>query len=264
MSPEEFERVLAAFPDVEKVELQGVGEVFLNDRVFELVRKATDRGITVQTFSNASLIDRATARKIVASGLSLINFSLDGADEPTFRTLRKGGTLKRFKRSVRNLQLAKAAAGATHPTVNLMVVLQRDNKAQVSRMLAIAEELGAETVIFTKINSGTRPGLEEKLLTEDDRRGFAALPEYRGKAKVVWAVTPWTKDERMACYWPQGMTYVTVEGNVTPCCNYFDENELNLGNVFRQSGPEVWNGEPYKAFRRRLWSGDLPSKCQTC
>lgn len=264
MTPEQFERVLAAFPEVEKVELQGVGEVFLNPRVLEIIRSATERGVRVHTFSNASRITRSLAFEIVRSGLELINFSMDGADEDTFRRLRKGGTLARYKRCVTNLLQARAALGSDTPKIGVMSVLSKANMAQVPQLVAIAEELGVDHLIFTKLNAGPKPDQEPLLLSDEDREALLALPAYEGPVEVVWAITPWTKAERMDCYWPKSMSYVTVEGDVTPCCNYFDSRELSLGNVFQQDGAEIWNGEPYREFRKQLLSGHLPHHCQVC
>lgn len=264
LGPEEFRRILDAFPDVEKLELQGVGEVFLNPRIFEVIRVAVERGIRVHTFSNASKIDRDTARGIVESGLALINFSMDGADEDTFRRLRKGGTLGRYRRCVTNLIQARAALGSATPHIGIMTVLSKRNYRQVPRMLAIAEELGVDTITFTKLNAGVKEDQQDITLGPEERAELDALPTRSGRLEVIHAYTPWTKEERMNCYWPKSMAYVTVEGHVTPCCNYYDDRTLNLGNVFEQSGPEIWNGEPYKAFRRRLWNGDLPDMCSSC
>lgn len=264
MTPEQFASVLAAFPTVEKIELQGVGEVFLNPAVLDLIRVATDRGVRVHTFSNASKIDRALAFDIVRSGLEHINFSMDGADETTFRRLRKGGTLKRYRRCVTNLLQARAALGSKTPGIGVMSVLSKENMDQLPQMLAIAEELGVDSLIATKLNEGPKPDQRPLLLDEEDRAALDALLPYRGRVELIPAWTPWTTAERMDCYWPKGMTYVTIEGDVTPCCNFFDSREINLGNVFQQSGDEIWNGEAYKEFRRRLAAGDLPSKCQTC
>jgi radical SAM protein with 4Fe4S-binding SPASM domain len=264
MTPDAFRRVLDGFPTVEKVELQGIGEVFLNPCILEIVRIAAERGIHVHTFSNASRIEPDTARGIVTSGLAAINFSMDGADEPTFRKLRKGGTLKRYKRCVTNLVQARAAAGSRTPHIGIMTVLSKANYRQVPRMLAIAEELGVDSIILTKINAGPKPELERLLLGAEERRWIQALPRHRGRVNVVWAYTPWTKRERIECYWPRHMSYVTVEGDVTPCCNYYDSREIKLGNVFEQSGAEIWNSEAYRAFRKRLLSGDLPERCKTC
>jgi radical SAM protein with 4Fe4S-binding SPASM domain len=264
MTLAEFRAVLDAFPTVQKIELQGLGEVFLNPCVMDIIREASGRGLSVHTFSNASKIERETALEIVRAGLAFVNFSMDGADEPTFRKLRKGGTLKRYKRCVTNLIEAKAALRSETPTIGIMTVLSKANYRQIPRMLAIAEELGVETIIFTKLNAGPKEELVELLLGDEERDWIRSLPPYRGKVRVIWAYTPWTFEERVRCYWPQQMSYVTVEGDVTPCCNYYDSREIKLGNVFEQSGEEIWNGEPYRAFRRRLMSGDLPERCKIC
>ncbi len=264
MTPEEFARVLDAWPTVRKIELQGLGEVFLNEHLLPILAEARRRGIEVHTFSNASKVDRALAFDVVRSGLALINFSMDGSDEATFRRLRKGGTLARYKRCVTNLVAARAALGSATPRIGIMSVLSKANAQQVPHMLAIAEELGVDTITFTKINVEPKPDQAPLELDGEDRGRLDALPGYRGKVQVVPAYAPWTKEQRMDCHWPRYMAYVTVEGHVTPCCNYFDERELSLGNVFEQSGEEIWNGEPYKRFRRELLNGHLPSKCETC
>jgi radical SAM protein with 4Fe4S-binding SPASM domain len=264
MSVAELDRVLDAFPTVKKIELQGLGEVFLNPCVLDIVRAASARGIEVHTFSNASRIERDSAFAIVRSGLALVNFSLDGADEPTFRRLRKGGTLERYKRCVTNLVEARAALASRTPRIGVMSVLSRANVRQIPRLLAIAEELGTDTIVFTKLNSTPKPELVALELGPEEQAWIRSLPPYDGKLEVVWGTTPWTRQERIDCYWPRHMAYVTVEGDVTPCCNYFDSRELSFGNVLRQGGAEVWNGEAYRAFRRRLMSGDLPDRCRTC
>jgi radical SAM protein with 4Fe4S-binding SPASM domain len=264
MTAAELRRILDAFPDAAKIELQGVGEVFLNQELFDLIKVATDRGIQVHTFSNASRIERSTAAAVVASGLTLINFSMDGADEPTFKKLRKGGTLKRYRRCVLNLIEARAAAGVTHPTIGVMSVLSKANYRQAPQMIAIAESLGVDHIILTKLNAGPKPDQVPLLLGAEELAWLDALPPYRGPLEVHRAYTPWTRAERMDCYWPKSMTYVTVDGDVTPCCNYYDSRELKLGNVYEQSGAEIWNGEAYRAFRRKLLAGELPSKCKTC
>ncbi len=264
MSVEELERVLDAFPSVKKIELQGLGEVFLNPCVLDIIRAAAARGIHVHTFSNASKIERDTAFEIVRSGLELVNFSMDGADEPTFRKLRKGGTLKRYKRCVTNLMEARAALGSPTPKVGVMVVLSKANYRQIPRMLAIAEELGVDSIVFTKLNATPKKELEELELGDAEREWIRALPRYDGRVEVVWAYTPWTKQQRMECYWPRHMAYVTVEGDVTPCCNYYDSREIKFGNVFQESGEAIWNNEAYREFRRRLMNGDLPDRCKTC
>lgn len=260
----EFEKILDAFPGVEKVELQGLGEVFLNPELFALIRAARARGIEVHTYSNASKVSAEVAFGLVESGLGLINFSMDGADAETFRTLRKGGQLHVYKRCVSNLLAARRALGAERPIIGVMSVLSKHNVRQVPALLAIAEELGVDAITFTKLNGSHVDGQERLELDESDREWLRALPPYDGKLEVHWGFEPWTKEQRMGCYWPRHMAYVTVEGDITPCCNFFDSRELNLGNVHAQSGREIWNDRPYREFRKRLLAGDLLDKCKRC
>jgi radical SAM protein with 4Fe4S-binding SPASM domain len=264
LSVEEVRRVLDAFPTVKKIELQGIGEVFLNPCILDIVRTAVERDIQVHTFSNASKVDRETAYATVRSGLALVNFSMDGSDEPTFRKLRKGGTLKRYKRCVTNLVEARSALGSKTPVIGVMTVLSKRNVRQIPRMLAIAEELGVDTIVFTKINAAANPEIEEILLGDEERDWIRSLPPYHGKVEVVWAYDEWTTQQRMDCYWPRHMSYVTAEGDVTPCCNFYDARELSFGNVFREDGESIWNGERYREFRRRLMAGDLHDRCKKC
>ncbi|MFT5284101.1 MAG: radical SAM protein with 4Fe4S-binding SPASM domain [Planctomycetota bacterium] len=264
MSPDEFARVLDAFPTVEKIEMQGIGEVFLNPQVFDLIRIATDRGIQVQTFSNASVIDREMAHKIVESGIAVINFSMDGADEETFRKLRKGGTLERYKRCLNNIVQAKRVLGSETPRLGMMCVLAKNNMDQVPKMVAIAEELGVSSVMFTKLNLMAGDKLLPIALDSEDTKALNAMPAYKGRVEVITSVTPWTLEQRSKCYWPQSMAYVTVEGHVTPCCNYLDSREMMMGSIHEKSGDEIWNDEPYREFRKSLLAGNLPTMCQNC
>ncbi|MEX1026273.1 MAG: radical SAM protein [Planctomycetota bacterium] len=259
-----FEHILDQFPHAKRVEMQGLGEVFLNPCVLDLIRAAVARGVLVQTFSNASKIDRATARQLVEVGLHTINFSMDGSNEETFRKARKGGTLARYKRSVANLVEARRAVGSATPHIGVMTVLSKLNVHQVPQMLAIAEGLGVDRIIFTKINAAANPDLRPLTLGKQEAAYLSSLPPYEGRLEVSWATTPWTKQERIDCYWPKHMAYVTVKGTVTPCCNHWDEGDNPLGNVLEQTGAEVWNSEDAKAFRRRLWNGDLPQRCREC
>lgn len=264
MDLERFQAILDKFPDVKRVELQGLGEVFLNPCILDLIRYANSRGVMVQTYSNASKITREIARDLITSGLHTINFSMDGADEERFRKARKGGTLARYKRSVANLVEARNAAGSATPFIGVMTVLSKLNVHQVPRLLAIAEGLGVDRITFTKMNAAANPELRPLTLGKAEYAYLESLPPYKGRLEVTWATTPWTKAERIDCYWPKHMVYVTVKGAVTPCCNYWSEDEIVYGNALTQSADEIWNSSTATDFRKQLWSGNLPKRCREC
>ena len=55
---------------------------------------------------------------------------------------------------------------------------------------------------------------------------------------------------------------VAPTGEVYPCCRA--PRELVMGNVREETVEEIWNGEKYREFRRRMFAGDYPDPCSTC
>src|SRR5215470_6764789 len=74
---------------------------------------------------------------------------------------------------------------------------------------------------------------------------------------------PWS-----ACRRPWTLAYVTVSGNVLPCCiapwitGHYDG--IILGNLYRESLEEVWWGKRYADFRRDLQTAEPPEPCRGC
>lgn len=74
---------------------------------------------------------------------------------------------------------------------------------------------------------------------------------------------PWS-----ACHRPWRLIYITVHGNVLPCCfapwvaEHYDE--IILGNIFKQSLEEIWYGTKYQIFRDALMSSCPPDTCKSC
>ena len=71
---------------------------------------------------------------------------------------------------------------------------------------------------------------------------------------------PWSH-----CRRPWTLVYVTVHGNVLPCCIspfVADPYEgIVLGNFFEQSLEAIWSGDGYAAFRGALLTVSLPQPC---
>ena len=73
------------------------------------------------------------------------------------------------------------------------------------------------------------------------------------------------------CYAPWGYIIVDVNGDVHPCCFYYKV----LGNLYKNSLEEIWNGEGYITLRK-AWNGEgyitprksiifgIPPECWDC
>ena len=57
---------------------------------------------------------------------------------------------------------------------------------------------------------------------------------------------------------------MTSGGVVQPCCMVMGDDRVVLGRLTEQNFPDIWYGEAYRDFRRRL-AGDEPSDvCRGC
>src|SRR5690242_7328211 len=127
MSPELFRRLVDADPGLTRLTLQGLGEPLLQPHLTEMVAYAKERGIEVGFNSNAMLLSRPKADRLVALGLDWLHVSLDGATAETYEGIRSGADFERVGRNLRGLQEAKRAAGADRPWVRVVFVAMRRN-----------------------------------------------------------------------------------------------------------------------------------------
>lgn len=72
------------------------------------------------------------------------------------------------------------------------------------------------------------------------------------------------KDNPSFCMLGLLHTYVAPDGNVMPCC-VGDVTKPPLGNINEVSSwDEIWNGEKYKEFRRKMVAGEKNAICSFC
>src|SRR3954452_24766020 len=83
-----FARLLGDFPDLEELQLQGLGEPMMHPRFFDMVALAAARGIRVGVNTNLTLLDTRRAELCVRSGLADLHASLDGASAETYEYIR--------------------------------------------------------------------------------------------------------------------------------------------------------------------------------
>src|SRR5581483_1989007 len=69
LSWENFLRISAQFPDMQRAVLHGIGEPLINHELPRMIEYLKARGVTVLFNTNATLLTETWARKLLASGL---------------------------------------------------------------------------------------------------------------------------------------------------------------------------------------------------
>ena len=88
------------------------GEPLLSPHIDTMIEAASARGIATTINTNFSVpFDRARAERLVASGLTELTVSIDGAHQATYEQYRVRGDLERVLHNCRLVGDARGASG---------------------------------------------------------------------------------------------------------------------------------------------------------
>jgi radical SAM protein with 4Fe4S-binding SPASM domain len=296
---EDFLALVDGLPELRRVTLQGLGEPLLSPHLVDMVRHAAAHGIEVGFNTNGTLLGRDVAHELVEAGLGWLHVSLDGAVPATYEDVRHGtgmaprpGQFERVVGNLRGLVAARATRGASSPRIQLVFVAMRRNVRELPALVRLAADVGVDEVWVQNLShtfSDTDPSgryaemrayaADEALFDRGDEEaasmGRRAFDDARAAAAGcgVGLRLPRLEPEphdgprtagEPGCSWPFDSAYVTHRGDVQPCCMVMGSDRATLGSIRERSFGEVWSGERYRAFRRRLLGDDPPDVCRGC
>jgi MoaA/NifB/PqqE/SkfB family radical SAM enzyme len=258
MGRETFGRVLSQFPQVINLSLNGFGEALQHPQFFELVADARRRlpWAKIGIYTNGNLIDDARAERLVGSGLTELNVSIDAARPETYRRVRRGGELAAVHAGIRRLVRFRRAAGARLPMIGTNFVLLNDNEGELVPFIEQSAELGVDfinCVTYATYDWGfdnrRSPG-SYRLELAAGRQRMAEL----GVTSKSFATDDlsWTDQKRpfdCSFFWGSPLR-ITWSGDVAlGCCTPFKET-FSYGNVLAEPFERIWNGPAF--VRNRL------------
>jgi MoaA/NifB/PqqE/SkfB family radical SAM enzyme len=281
----EFRRILDRFPALERVLLHGIGEPLLNAELPAMIAHAKGRGAHVLFNSNAITLGERWQAALVDAGLDELRVSLDGSTPETYRRVRGVDAFDRVLRNLESFAAYRRRRGAAHPRVSLWFTGLQDNVRELPGLVPIAVRAGAAGIHLQRLVYygqglaverqslyGRTSGEHERLIRETADAAAAAGIEFSASGATTPEVSltphgastrPWSH-----CRRPWTLVYVTVHGNVLPCCIapwVADPYEGSiLGNLFEQSLEEIWWGPGYEDFRGALLTETPPQPCRGC
>jgi len=227
------------------------GEPLLHPELFDIVRRAKQRGFGINVTSNGTTLARDAAR-LGRERVDSLSVSIDGR-EATHDALR--GAAGAYRRAVEGMHALRREA----PQVALSVyaVATNRNAAELGDVLDLARDLGAD-FNFWPVNGA--PALY--LTAEADRTAYRALVARLAAESEEFA--------RRRAYYETGLRYhaaggdlrvrclglsdqvgLGVDGRVLPCC-VWGEDSLVLGNALQEGLKPLLASERAAALRARL------------
>ncbi len=285
---EGFRRIIDQMPHLDRVIMHGMGEPLLNKDIYRMVEYASkERKLKTIMSSNGMPLDEASARKLIANGLQVLSLSVDGATRETYEKIRVRGNFDRLVRNIRRLIELKKEMNSETPWTYLSMVCMKDNIHEFLKLIELAKELGVaavqpqymhfwgkdqETVVSVKgVNIKDEIHGKQNLfdnIPRDEMAEIRRMSNEKAAELGVQLIRPffeWEASDHTLCHVPWVDIYITADGYAIPCpIQGTDPRLVNFGNLFEKSFDEIWNGDLYKDFRRRLVSDDPSPICRDC
>jgi putative metalloenzyme radical SAM/SPASM domain maturase len=154
MSPAVFGALAPAFPHLETLVLNGVGESLLHPHLEAFISRA--RGLLpdrawVGFQTNGVLLSDSRAASLVDAGLDRVCLSLDAVSHDSFRSIREGGEVRDVESAFAALSRARGRHRNNDLRVGIEFVLMRDNLPELPSALIWAARQGATFAIVTQL-----------------------------------------------------------------------------------------------------------------
>ena len=241
---------------VRGVEFCGGGEPTLHPVLPELVREMKAEGISTGVLTNGTRLKGELASALVDCA-SYVRVGFDSADEAMFNKVKRPKSKEAgFEAVCDNIRhmLALRAERGTGVLISMKVILSSDNYREVEHCVALARELGADSIQFkaarvcdTELNAEQADHVRAELT-----RVRALYPD----TAVVGGVDKLNMSQQ--CWLTPLQIMVDTLGDVFLCCYYRHRRKSHtFGNVFEQPLSEIW-------YSDRHWDairGIKPAEC---
>ena len=234
------------------------GEPFLHKELFDAVRAAKARDMSVNITTNGTLVERRWD-ELIASGVNSLSFSLDGLLE-THDLLR--GRKGAFQQTLRALERVNADGRIT---CTVYFVVTKENVRELIPLYDLVRSMGVG-FDFWPVNDA--PHLA--LTSAEDQAVYREAVQYIGRFSAEVA--------SRTAYYDEGLEYhegvrgsvrclglidqygVTYEGHFLPCCVWGEEG-IRVGNVFDTPLSELWTHPDVQAARKQLFTHGCDVGC---
>ncbi|MGE3190163.1 MAG: radical SAM/SPASM domain-containing protein [Vicinamibacterales bacterium] len=219
------------------------GEPLLHPRMFDMLTEAVaGSGTFVSMTSNGTLLDGARAERLLATGVGLVDISIDAHRPETYAAIRVRGDLAVTRANVeRLLDLRTQARLATRVVVSF--IEQPGNLAERDDFVRFWRDRGADDVVVRPLLSAAGAMVS-----------VADLMRGRPSAAT-----------RRPCVYPWERIVLTPRGTLAFCPADWT-HESSLVDFRDHSIREVWGGRQYQALRAAHLGNDFGSHafCGRC
>tara|TARA_Y100001968_G_C19274893_1_gene676193 strand:- start:122 stop:1036 length:915 start_codon:yes stop_codon:yes gene_type:complete len=222
-------------------------EVTLSPNWREIVSLSLELFPDVVLFTNGSIISFNDIEWLSDLGLARIFFSLDSANKETFKIIRGYNLLEKIEKKIHHVVSYRESKNRPSPLVRVSFVKQDVNASEqeafIQKWLGKVDSIELQDLINL-----------DSMFVEDLDSEISSLKETN--------VKPW-------CHYPFSYSCLWSNGSVSPCCNAYGRDMIDITYANINSGKE-WQSqlnENRRKLREKFLSEDwskIPKTCQHC
>jgi len=253
------------------------GEPLLRPDIFEIATYGTNKRLRMVMATNGTLVDSATVKKMIQSGIKRVSISIDGKDAPSHDNFRQE------KGAFDKAMLGIAAMNEAGMEFQINTTITTVNLSQIKDILKLAKKLGAAAHhIFLLVPTGRGRDLADQAITSADYEEtlmwfyqesmnceiqlkatcaphyFRIMHQQKGKGAERKKPAGHFHESTRGCLGGITFCFISHVGQVQPC-GYL---ELDCGNVQKQSFADIW--ENSEVFRNLRDFNKYSGKCGKC
>src|SRR6202171_1044638 len=206
----------------EHVMLIGLGEPFMDRKIFDRIEYCHRHNISTLLSTNGTFFDEKTCARLLSTPIEHITLSFDGATKASYEYYRKGARFEKVRDNFVRFARMKH---------------ERRSKVQVVVQMVRMDRNAGEVEEFTRFWTAV-PGVDQVRIKEDETNllqpeGQHAAGDWGHPCHYLW----------------RGPMYVKHNGDVYPCCQSYMLEGSPVGNIGREALPEIWNSSAMTRMR---------------
>lgn len=242
MNIQDYKKLMLQAQDagVTEITLNGYGEPFITEEVYEMVSLAKEFGFNIKINTNGHYLTEDRIIRLLEDPPHVLSISLDGATKEVYEKVRINGNFDKVQNAISLfIRLRKEQDKEQEVKLNLQIIKMDETQEEVDDFCNFWKDKVDEVHVPNVHNWG---GVIQKNGVLND------LEITRYPCKELFRTM-----------------MVFYDGNVSICCAVFDDN-MNLGNIHEQPLKDIWNNSEYQLLRKHHINGDFHKidVCKDC
>ena len=216
------------------------GEPLVHPKSYEILQYAVDNsGTKVTLTTNGTLLKEKKMKKLLSTGLHMIDISIDAYSNEIYKKVRVGGDLDVTKKNV--LRLLELNDEVGHKTkIIVSFVEQKENSHEIEQFKEFWQKQSVDEVLIRKLHTNSGSVIKEN------------YPEIN------------KNESRRACLYPWERVVLTAKGTLNFCpTDWYGKSEVS--DFAKTSIREVWKNNFYNDLRDQHLKNDYKNEfCKQC